>query len=131
VPFASLKAPFLDFFQWRESVMKEQIHLSKLTKRFRIVLEESWFHEKPEAPNLDRRWYEIIPCKGFKKPPMQEGPFIALHSEDPPTLMLYTDRVQNAKKIWNVIKDYPGTRADFMDGEVDLFFPPELLTTVA
>jgi hypothetical protein len=78
--------------------MSEQVYLSKLTRRYRIALEESWFHEKAEARKQDCRWFEIIPCKGFKKQPMQEGPFIALNSEDPPILMLYTNRIQNAKK---------------------------------
>jgi hypothetical protein len=106
------------------------IILSKLTKRFRIALEESWQGEL--ASNPDRRWLEIIPCKGFKKGPGQEGSFIGLFSEDPPTLKLYSDRPITAKKIWQVIKNLPGTRADFhMDGEVELFFPPECLDVVA
>jgi len=52
--------------------------------------------------------------------------------EDPPTLQLYSDRPITAKKIWQVIKDHPGTRADFdLDGEAVLFFPPALLEKVA
>jgi len=110
--------------------MAKQITLSKLTKRFRIALEESWQGEL--ASNPDRRWLEIIPCKTFKKGPGQEGSFISLFSEDPPTLQLYSDRPITAKKIWQVIKDHPGTRADFdLDGEVVLFFPPALLEQVA
>jgi len=106
--------------------------LSKITKRFRIVLEESFKHERPEVRNLDRRWYEIIPCRSFKAGPCQEGAFISLYSEDPPTLQLYTPRVGNAKNIWNQIKNEPGCRADFhMDGEVVLYFPPGLLNLVA
>jgi len=106
--------------------------LSKLTKRFRIVLEESFKHERPEVRNPDRRWYEVIPCQGFKPGPPQEGPFIGLYSEDPPTLQLYTPRVQNAKNIWKQIKDHPGCRADFhLEGEAVLYFPPEVLVQVA
>jgi hypothetical protein len=131
VPFTALKAPYLASFSPKGFAMDEQVYLSKLTKQFRIAMEESWFHEKPEVRNAGKRWFELIPCKGFKKPPMQEGPFIALYSEEPPTLVLYTDRIQNAKKIWKVIKDCPGTRIDFMGGETDLFFPPALLELVA
>jgi hypothetical protein len=106
------------------------IILSKLTKRFRVALEESWQGEL--ASNPERRWLEIIPCKGFQKGPGQEGSFIGLFSEDPPTLQLYSDRPITAKKIWQAIKDHPGTRADFaLDGEAVLFFPPALLEQVA
>ncbi len=110
--------------------MGKQIYFSKLTKRFRVALEESWQGEL--ASNPDRRWLEIIPCKGFKKGPGQEGSFIGLFSEDPPTLQLYSDRPITAKKIWQAIKNHPGTRADFaLDGEAVLFFPPALLEKVA
>ncbi len=110
--------------------MAKHIYISKLTKRFRIGLEESWQGEL--ASNPDRRWLEIIPCKGFKKGPGQEGSFIGLFSEDPPTLQLYSDRPITAKKIWQAIKNHPGTRADFdLQGEAVLFFPPPLLEKVA
>jgi hypothetical protein len=112
-----------------ELVMDKQIYLSKLTRRFRVTLEESW---QGESKNSERRWLEIIECLGFKKGPGQEGPFISLYSEDPPTLQLYTNRVQNAKRIWGAIKKHLGTRADFhMDGEAVLFFPPSCLGIVA
>ena len=105
----------------------KKIYLSKLSKRFRVALEESWQGEL--ASNPDRRWLEIIPCMGFKKGPGQEGPFISLFSEDPPTLKLYTSRPRNAQAIWERIKDKPGCRADFhMDGEAELFPPPSALT---
>ena len=110
--------------------MGKQLYISKLTRRFRVALEESWQGEL--ASNPDRRWLEIIPCKTFKKGPGQEGPFISLFSEDPPTLKLYTSRPRNAQAIWERIKDKPGCRADFhMDGEAELFFPPECLDVVA
>ena len=44
--------------------MGKQLYLSKLTRRFRIALEESWQGEL--AINPDRRWLEIIQCKGFR-----------------------------------------------------------------
>jgi len=101
-------------------------------RRYRIVLEESWQHERPEVRNHARIWYEIIPCRGFKPGPMQEGPFIGLYSENPLTLQLYTNRAGNAKNIWKQIKDEPGCQADFhMDGEAVLYFPPEAFHTVA
>ena len=111
------------------------ISLSQMTKgRYKIVLEESWHHERPEVRGPDRRWYEIIPCRGFKPGPPQEGPFIGLHSEAQPTLQLYSDRPINAKSIWKEIRKHPGCGADFdMDGEVVLYFPAEaeLLEIVA
>jgi hypothetical protein len=111
-------------------MMGDEIYLSKLTKRFRVTLEESWQGESSKNP--ERRWLEIIECCGFKREPHQTGPFICLFCETPPTLQLYTNRVQNAKKIWNSINRHPGTRADFhLDGEAELFFPPSLLPLVA
>src|SRR4030042_5566643 len=81
-------------------------------KRYRILMEESWQHETAENKKGQEAWYEIIPCRGFKPGPPQEGPFIGLFSEDPPTLQLFTTRVGNAKSIWNEInKKHPGTRA--------------------
>lgn len=100
--------------------------------RYRIVMEESWGHERPEVRNPDRIWYEIIPCRGFKPGPMQEGPFIGLFSGNPLTFQLYTNRVGNAKNIWEQIKDKPDCRADFaMDGEAVLYFPIEAIHIVA
>jgi len=103
-------------------------------KRYRVLMEESWQHETGENKKGQEAWYEIIPCRGFKPGPPQEGPFIGLFSEDPPTLQLFTTRVGNAKSIWNEINKHPGTRADFhLDGEAMIFFPttPELLHKVA
>ena len=112
--------------------MGKQFYISKLTRRFRVALEESWYHERPEVRNQDKRWHEIIPCQGFKKLPEQEGPFVCLYSEDPALLKLYTDRPRNARAIWEAIKGHPGTKGDFgFDGEAELLFPPELLATVA
>ena len=72
--------------------------------------------------------------KGFKPGPPQEGPFIGLYSEDPPTLQLYSNRTINGDSIWKEIKKHPGCSADFsMDGEVVLYFLAEanLLNIVA
>ena len=93
--------------------------------RYRIVLEESWHHERPEIRKPDRRWYEQIPCKG--------GAFIGLYAEDPTiVLQLFTPRPKNARFIFGHIKDLPGVKADFhYDGEAVIYFPPELLQQVA
>jgi hypothetical protein len=101
-------------------------------KRYRVQMEESWQHETAENRKGYEGYYEIIPCKGFKKPPEQEGPFISLFSMNPMSLKLYTNRPINAKNIWKEIKKTPGCRADFaLDGEAILFFPPEVLALVA
>ena len=102
-------------------------------KRYRILMEESWQHEMGESKKGEGSCYEIIPCKGFKPGPPQEGPFIGLFSDgDPPTLQLFTTRVGNAKSIWERIKDQPGCQADFhMDGEATLYFSTSLLPLVA
>jgi len=85
-------------------------------RRYRIVLEESWQHERPEVRNPDRIWYEQIPCQG--------GAFIGLYSLSPFTLQLSTPRVKNAKKVWEAIKDVAGARADFyFDAEATIYFP--------
>jgi hypothetical protein len=118
----------------RNKPVTKQIYISKLTRRYRVLLEESFPSERQEVRNPDRRWYEIIPCQGFKPGPQQEGPFIGLYSEDPPILQLYSDRPINAKSIWDKIKEYPGCSVDFgMDGEIVLYFPveAELLDIVA
>ncbi len=93
--------------------------------KWRLSLEESWYHERPEVRNPDRRWYEIIPCHG--------GAFIGLYAETlKVVLQLYTPKVKNARLIWEVIKNKPGVWADFhLDGEVVIFFPAELLDKVA
>ena len=92
---------------------------------YKLVLEESWYHEVPEVRGPDKRWYLQIPCKG--------GAFIGLHAETPETILqLYTPRVKNARIIWQQLKGQPGCRADFhMDGEAVLYFPPEFLRQVA
>jgi hypothetical protein len=103
----------------------DKINLANLTAdRYKIALEESWQHERPEVRTADRIWYEQIPCEG--------GAFIGLYSLDPLILQLYTPRVKNAKVVWEAIKDIPGARADFhFDGEALLFFPLEAVHIVA
>ncbi len=49
------------------------ITLSELSSRYRITLDESWYHMRPEVRNPDRRWYERIPCRG--------GTFISLYAK--------------------------------------------------
>lgn len=93
--------------------------------RYKLALEESWYHEVQEVRGPDKRWYLQIPCKG--------GAFIGLYAETPDTILqLYTPRVKNARIIWEQLKSQPGCQADFhMDGEAVLYFPPEMLHLVA
>ena len=93
--------------------------------KWRVSLEESWYHERPEVRNPDRHWYEIIPCRG--------GGFIGLYAEAPEVLLqLYTPKAKNARLIWEAIKENNGVWADFhLDGEAVIYFPAELLHKVA
>ena len=99
--------------------------LAKLSNnRYKIALDESWHHERPEVRNPDRIWYERIPCKGEA--------FISIFSIDPLILHLWTDRVKSAKIIWEAIKDAAGVWADFhFDGEAVIYFPLQSLPQVA
>jgi hypothetical protein len=94
-------------------------------RRYRIVLEESWHHERPEVRNPDRIWYEQIPCQG-------EDCFIGVYSLEPLILQLSTSRPKNARAVWEAIKGTPGAKADFhVDGEATIYFSPELVHIVA
>jgi hypothetical protein len=66
-------------------------------RRYRIVLEESWYHERPEVRSADRIWYEQIPCRG-------EDCFIGVYSLEPLNLQLSTSRPKNARAVWEAIK---------------------------
>jgi hypothetical protein len=92
---------------------------------YRIALEESWYHERPEMRIPNRRWYEQIPCRG--------GGFISLYSETPTVILqLYSPRVKKARLIFEQIKQIPGCVADFhMDGEAVIYFPAEIVHKVA
>lgn len=101
-------------------------NLTALTAgRYKLILEESWYHERPEVRGPDRSWYELIPCKG--------GAFIGLYSETPRIIFhLYTPRVKNAWLIWDAIKEKPNAVADFhMDGEAMIYLPAEVVHQVA
>ncbi len=93
--------------------------------RYKITLEESWYHERPEVRNPERRWYEQIPCKG--------GAFIGLYCETGDILLqLSTPRPKNARLIYEKINHHPKVQADFhFDGEAIIYFPPELVHIVA
>lgn len=100
-------------------------NLANLTaNRYKIALDESWHHERPEVRSPDRIWYEQIPCEG--------GAFISIYSLTPLTLQLWTPRPQNPRKIWEAIKGTAGAKADFhFDGEAVIYFPLEVLPIVA
>jgi hypothetical protein len=94
-------------------------------RRYRIVLEESWQHERPEVRSADRIWYEIIPCRG-------EDCFIGVYSLEPLILQLSTSRPKNARTVWEAIKGTPGAKSDFhFDGEAVIYFPPDAVHIVA
>lgn len=93
--------------------------------RYRILLEESWHHERPEVRSPDRLWYEQIPCRG-------EECFIGVYSLEPLILQLSTSRPKNARTVWESIRGTPGAKADFhFDGEAIIYFSSELVHIVA
>jgi hypothetical protein len=100
--------------------------LAELTSgRYKISKEESWHHEQSEVRTADWMWYEQLHCPN-------DLSFIGLHSLDPTTYQFSTNRPMTAEKIWAVIKDKPGVRADFhFASEAILYFPPELVVLVA
>ncbi len=102
-----------------------ETNLATLTaNRYKITLDESWHHERPEVRSPERIWYERIPCRG--------GAFISVYSLTPLALKLWTSRPKNARIAWEGIKDVPGVRADFhFDGEAEIIFPIEALEQVA
>jgi hypothetical protein len=102
------------------------MNLANLTaNRYKIVLEETWYHERSEVRSADKIWYEQISCRG--------GALIGLYSLSPLTLLqLWTPRPKNARIVWESIKDTPEVRADFaFDGEAVIYFPLESLQQVA
>ena len=100
--------------------------LAELTDgKYKIFKEESWHHERSEVRTTDWMWYEQLHCPN-------DSSFIGLYSLDPITYQFSTNRPMTAEKIWAVIKDKPGVKADFhFGGEAILHFPPELVVLVA
>jgi len=93
--------------------------------RYRIALDASWHHERPEIRTPDRIWYEQIPCRG-------EDCFIEVYSLEPFVLQLSTSRSKNARAVWEAIKEISGAKADFhFDGEAIIYFLPEQVHIVA
>ena len=117
--------------------MHQPLSLDEMTGRqYRIVLEESWYHERPEVRQPDRRWYERILCRG--------GAWIALYWEEGGVILqLYTPRVKNAREIYRRLEREPLFQTDFLknaihkeklellEGEAVLYFPLELVHIVA
>jgi hypothetical protein len=96
-------------------------------KRWKIQMEESWQHEKPENKIGCEGWYEQVStaCGGF----------IGLY-QDKPTVILqfYTPKQRpTCRKLAEQLKDTPGVSLDdWFDGyETTLFFPLELFEQVA
>jgi hypothetical protein len=100
--------------------------LAELTiRKYKIFKDESWHHERSEVRTADWMWYEQLHCPN-------DLSFIGLYSLDPIAYQFSTSRPKTAEKIWAVIKDTPGVRADFhFDGEAILYFPSDLVVLVA
>lgn len=96
-------------------------------KRYRILVEESWYHEKSENKVSFEGWYELVPttCGGF----------IGLFQEKPAVILqFYTPKQRpTCRKLAEQFKDTPGVRLDdwFSGNETVLFFPVELFGQVA
>lgn len=113
--------------------------------RYKLILDESWYHERPEVRLADRAWYERLACQG--------GAFIAIYcnAELPCPLWaagcplrrpdcrdhgdlilkLWTPRPKNARLIWQKIEGEASCYLDPLDGEAELYFPAGLLPLVA
>ncbi len=96
-------------------------------KRWKIQMEESWQHEKPENKTGFEGWFEQVPtaCGGF----------IALF-QDKPTIVLqfYTPKQRpTCRKLAEKFRNAPGVSLDdWFDGyETTLFFSLELFERVA
>lgn len=92
---------------------------------YKVVLEESFKHEKSEVRSQDRRWFEQIPscCGGF----------ICLYSESPRlVLQWYTpSKRKTARKILDTFSNKGLHLDDHFDGhEAVLYFPLEILKEV-
>jgi len=109
--------PFLHPFSLKEA----------FGKRYRIQMEESWQHEKPENKKGFEGWYEQVPtgCGGF----------IGLYQDKPAAILqFYTPKQRlTCRKLAEQFKDTPGVRLDDWFGgyESILYFPPELFKQVA
>ncbi len=97
--------------------------LSKLAPQCRITMDECYRYERNEVKKQDGRWYERIPCR--------EGGFIALYSETPPILMLWTPQIKSARTIAKKVPAVPGLEHEWLDGEAVVYFPLEFLEVVA
>jgi hypothetical protein len=113
--------------------------------RYKIILDESWYVERPGVQVPDRVWYERITCQG--------GGFISIfcNAELPCPLWaagcplrrsdcrehgdlilkLWTPRPKNARLLWEKIEGNASCYLHPMDGEAELYFPARLLPLVA
>jgi hypothetical protein len=99
------------------------IILPDLAPQYRVTMDESYKHERPEIRREDRRWYERIPCRG--------GGFIALFSENPPILMLWTPQIKSARAIAKKVTAVPGLENEWLDDEAVIYFHLDFLGLVA
>jgi hypothetical protein len=96
---------------------------SLIGNRYRLTLEESWFHETAPDKEANRLYYEQVVCLG--------GAFFGIFTIDPLLFTLWTPRPRNAANIWEAIKHFPGATVKFLDGEAVLRFPKEAVHIVA
>lgn len=96
-------------------------------KRWKIQMEESWRHEKPENRSGLEGWYEQVPtvCGGF----------IGLFQDQPAVILQFCTPKQRptCRKLAEQFWDTPGVRLDdYFDGyETVFYFPVELFDQVA
>ena len=65
--------------------------------RYKIVFEESWYQERTEVREPDRRWYECIPCKG--------GAFINIYCEPEPNWNPLSRRTTELSFDWAACRE--------------------------
>ncbi len=94
-------------------------------KRYRIQMEESWAHEKPENRHGYEGWYEQVPtiCGGF----------VGLFQDKPTVILQFYSPKQrpSCRKLAEQFKDTPGVRLNDWGYETVLYFPVELFDLVA
>ena len=97
------------------------ISLAKLSaKRYKVQLDEAWFHERPEVKRGNRHWYEQIPC--------ENGGVIYLYSETERLLTLVTGKIIGKR----ILQEVNGAKLRLEAWrEMEILFPAEMIHQVA
>jgi hypothetical protein len=102
------------------------VSIRKLSaNRFKVVLEETWKHERPEVREPDKHWYEQIPCRC--------GGFIGLYDQDNAILSFYTPSKRKVcRELWveHIGQEGWWLDAHFSGDETVLRFPASHLMEV-